>query len=232
MIEFTWITKRFGTVGRCSAAPTCRSTAVACGARRSERRRQDDAHQDPARSRASHVWRHSRQRRADPSDDVVPRRIGYMPQIARFPENLTASELFDMVRDLRGPAAPIDDETDSALRTARPARQTASRAVGRNAPEGQRVRWRSSSVLPSSCSTSRPPGSTRSRAPSLKDKILARQSRRCDGARHVAHHERARGPVRRRGVSARRRGSLRRSGRAADRGRRGSRISSARSHRS
>lgn len=27
--------------------------------------------------------------------------LGYMPQIARFPENLTASDLFDMMRDLR-----------------------------------------------------------------------------------------------------------------------------------
>lgn len=31
--------------------------------------------------------------------------IGYMPQIARFPENLSASDLFAMMRDLRGSAA-------------------------------------------------------------------------------------------------------------------------------
>jgi Cu-processing system ATP-binding protein len=31
-----------------------------------------------------------------------------MPQIARFPENLTATELFDMVRDLRGTAGVLD----------------------------------------------------------------------------------------------------------------------------
>jgi len=36
--------------------------------------------------------------------------IGYMPQIARFPDNLTANELFTMLRDLRGPDARIDDE--------------------------------------------------------------------------------------------------------------------------
>lgn len=36
--------------------------------------------------------------------------IGYMPQIARFPDNLTAAELFAMLRDLRGPTVPIDDE--------------------------------------------------------------------------------------------------------------------------
>ena len=34
--------------------------------------------------------------------------IGYMPQIARFPENLTAAELFDMVRDLRGTPGSLD----------------------------------------------------------------------------------------------------------------------------
>jgi Cu-processing system ATP-binding protein len=34
--------------------------------------------------------------------------IGYMPQIARFPENLTATELFEMVRDLRGTPGVLD----------------------------------------------------------------------------------------------------------------------------
>ena len=37
-------------------------------------------------------------------------RIGYMPQIARFPENLSAAELFAMLRDLRGDARPVDDD--------------------------------------------------------------------------------------------------------------------------
>jgi len=36
--------------------------------------------------------------------------VGYMPQIARFPENLTAAELIAMVRDLRGNDAPVDDD--------------------------------------------------------------------------------------------------------------------------
>jgi Cu-processing system ATP-binding protein len=36
-------------------------------------------------------------------------RIGYMPQIARFPQNLTARELFDTVRALRRDAAERDD---------------------------------------------------------------------------------------------------------------------------
>ena len=35
--------------------------------------------------------------------------IGYMPQIARFPENLTGADLFAMMRDLRH-AAPRDEE--------------------------------------------------------------------------------------------------------------------------
>lgn len=35
-------------------------------------------------------------------------RVGYMPQIARFPENLTADELFDMLRDLRGDPGALD----------------------------------------------------------------------------------------------------------------------------
>ena len=35
-------------------------------------------------------------------------RIGYMPQIARFPENLTAMELFDVLRDLRGDRGVLD----------------------------------------------------------------------------------------------------------------------------
>ncbi|HEV8214318.1 MAG TPA: ABC transporter ATP-binding protein [Gemmatimonadaceae bacterium] len=34
--------------------------------------------------------------------------IGYMPQIARFPENLTATELFEMVRDLRDTRGVLD----------------------------------------------------------------------------------------------------------------------------
>ena len=36
--------------------------------------------------------------------------IGYMPQIARFPENLTASELFTMLRDLRGERGRLDED--------------------------------------------------------------------------------------------------------------------------
>ena len=37
-------------------------------------------------------------------------RIGYMPQAARFPENLTGREVVAMLRDLRANAVPEDDE--------------------------------------------------------------------------------------------------------------------------
>ena len=45
-------------------------------------------------------------------------RIGYMPQMARFPENLTAAELFAMLRDLRHADTPIDEELISEFRLA------------------------------------------------------------------------------------------------------------------
>ena len=43
-------------------------------------------------------------------DPQVRATIGYMPQIARFPENLTGAELMAMLVDLRGPAATLDRE--------------------------------------------------------------------------------------------------------------------------
>ena len=44
------------------------------------------------------------------TDDPAYRaNIGYMPQIARFPENLTGAELIAMLRDLRGEAVTDDD---------------------------------------------------------------------------------------------------------------------------
>ena len=44
------------------------------------------------------------------ADDSYRSRIGYMPQMARFPENLSARELFEMLTDLRRPTRPVDDE--------------------------------------------------------------------------------------------------------------------------
>jgi len=43
-------------------------------------------------------------------DPAYRRRIGYMPQIARFPENLSGAELLAMIRELRGPGVLTDEE--------------------------------------------------------------------------------------------------------------------------
>jgi Cu-processing system ATP-binding protein len=46
--------------------------------------------------------------------DAYRGRIGYMPQIARFPDNLTGAELMSVLRDLRGAGAELDmDLVDS-----------------------------------------------------------------------------------------------------------------------
>ena len=44
------------------------------------------------------------------ADPACRARIGYMPQIARFPRNLTGGELLAMLRDLRHGAATVDGE--------------------------------------------------------------------------------------------------------------------------
>ncbi|HEU5171759.1 MAG TPA: ABC transporter ATP-binding protein [Gemmatimonadales bacterium] len=61
------------------------------------------------------------------SDPSYRRGIGYMPQEARFPENLTGRKVLAMLRDLRGAATPVDTtllegfqldaELDKPLRT-------------------------------------------------------------------------------------------------------------------
>ena len=43
-------------------------------------------------------------------DPAYRARLGYMPQIARFPQNLTGAELMAMLRDLRGGDCRIDDD--------------------------------------------------------------------------------------------------------------------------
>jgi Cu-processing system ATP-binding protein len=43
-------------------------------------------------------------------DETYRRQIGYMPQIARFPSNLTGAELLAMLRELRPDVTDIDDE--------------------------------------------------------------------------------------------------------------------------
>jgi Cu-processing system ATP-binding protein len=50
------------------------------------------------------------------SDPAYRRRIGYMPQIARYPENLTAREILQMIRDLRGDPPETDMSLGEALR--------------------------------------------------------------------------------------------------------------------
>lgn len=42
-------------------------------------------------------------------DEAYRKNIGYMPQIARFPSNMTGRELLDMLRSLRSDAQSIDD---------------------------------------------------------------------------------------------------------------------------
>jgi Cu-processing system ATP-binding protein len=36
--------------------------------------------------------------------------IGYMPQVPRYPENLTVREIIDMIQDLRGRSSDLDEE--------------------------------------------------------------------------------------------------------------------------
>lgn len=43
-------------------------------------------------------------------------RLGYMPQAARFPENLTGTEVLEMVADLRGPGLARDTELLESFR--------------------------------------------------------------------------------------------------------------------
>jgi Cu-processing system ATP-binding protein len=49
------------------------------------------------------------------SDDGYRSRIGYMPQMARYPENLSPRELIDMLTDLRRSAAPADEDLTRAF---------------------------------------------------------------------------------------------------------------------
>jgi Cu-processing system ATP-binding protein len=43
-------------------------------------------------------------------------KIGYMPQIARYPENLTAREIISMIRDLRDDATAVDESLFADLK--------------------------------------------------------------------------------------------------------------------
>jgi Cu-processing system ATP-binding protein len=48
-------------------------------------------------------------------DPEYRRELGYMPQVARFPENLTGREVVRLLRDLRGDAVPEDDDLFASL---------------------------------------------------------------------------------------------------------------------
>jgi Cu-processing system ATP-binding protein len=52
------------------------------------------------------------------ADDDYRSRIGYMPQIGRFPENLSALDLMALLRELRGSDGPVDEELVERLRLA------------------------------------------------------------------------------------------------------------------
>ncbi|MBT8386813.1 MAG: ABC transporter ATP-binding protein [Ignavibacteria bacterium] len=43
-------------------------------------------------------------------------KIGYMPQVARYPENLTATELLSLIKDLKEPAENFEDEILSSFK--------------------------------------------------------------------------------------------------------------------
>lgn len=44
------------------------------------------------------------------NDFTYRNHIGYMPQIGRYPENMTMGQLFDMMKDLRKSSAQMDEE--------------------------------------------------------------------------------------------------------------------------
>jgi Cu-processing system ATP-binding protein len=48
-------------------------------------------------------------------DEAYRARIGYMPQIGRFPENLSARDVIAMLKDLRGSRAELDEELMDSL---------------------------------------------------------------------------------------------------------------------
>jgi Cu-processing system ATP-binding protein len=48
-------------------------------------------------------------------DETYRRQIGYMPQIARFPSNLTGADLLSMLRNLRRDVTEVDDELVKTL---------------------------------------------------------------------------------------------------------------------
>ncbi len=60
------------------------------------------------RADAGRIWFDGRL--LDGRDCTYRERLGYMPQAARFPENLSGDEVLRLLRDLRGPGATLDEE--------------------------------------------------------------------------------------------------------------------------
>ena len=49
-------------------------------------------------------------------DYLYRNKIGYMPQVARYPENLTATELLSLIKDLREPVENFENEILSSFK--------------------------------------------------------------------------------------------------------------------
>jgi len=52
-------------------------------------------------------------------DYLYRNKIGYMPQIARYPENLTATELLSLIKNLREPVENFEEEILSSFKLSR-----------------------------------------------------------------------------------------------------------------
>ncbi|HMR81924.1 MAG TPA: ABC transporter ATP-binding protein [Niabella sp.] len=44
------------------------------------------------------------------NDDAYRRHIGYMPQIGRYPENMTIGHVLDMIKSIRNDSSPLDED--------------------------------------------------------------------------------------------------------------------------
>ena len=93
------------------------------------------------------------------------RALGYMPQAARFPENLRVRDVLDLVTALR-PGAGRDEELGDRLRARERDEQEGRHVVRRHAAEGERGDRVPLQARGCSSSTSPPPDSIRWRAAS------------------------------------------------------------------
>lgn len=49
------------------------------------------------------------------NDDIYRKRIGYMPQIGRYPDNMTISQVINMMKDIRKDSSKLDEELIETL---------------------------------------------------------------------------------------------------------------------